>query len=260
METLFDTHAHLDFPAFDRDREQVITRAREAGVKYILNIGSGDGLECASRAVAIAEARDNIWASAGVHPHDAKLVKEGGLEEIRELCRREKVVAVGEIGLDYAKMHSEKKVQLDRFRDQLALARELSLPVIIHVRDAHDDMLRVIKDQGVGSAGGVMHCFSGSAELARQLARMGFYISFPGVITFKNARKLPEAVRAVPEDKILIETDCPFLAPEPHRGRRNEPAYVRLVAEAIARIKKAPMQRIAQITTQNAFAAFGLDK
>lgn len=261
METLFDTHAHLDFKDFDRDREEVIARARAAGVRYMVTIGSGDGLGASARAVEIAQEHDDIWATVGVHPHDARLIKgDADLARLRELTRRDKVVAIGEIGLDYAKEYSARAVQLARLRDQLKLARELSLPVVIHDREAHEDLLRVFKEDGVPEAGGVMHCFSGSADLARELVGKGFYISFPGVITFKNAKKLVEVAARVPEDRMLIETDCPFLAPEPHRGKRNEPAYVRLVAEALAKIRNVPISRIAELTASNAFHAFKIDK
>ena len=257
---LFDTHAHLDFKQFDRDRDQVIARAREAGIKYITTIGSGDGLECTDRAVEIAEAHDHIWATVGVHPHDAKKVKsDADLERIRELAGRAKVVAIGEIGLDYAKEHSPRPVQLARFRDQLWLARELSLPVVIHDRDAHGDIMRVMKEDGAPPAGGVMHCYSGSPEMARQLIAMGFFISFPGVITFKNAKQLPRVAASLPLDRILIETDCPYLSPEPFRGKRNEPAYVKYVAEAIAGIRRTQLELIAEATTANAFRAFGIN-
>ncbi len=261
MEILFDTHAHLDFKDFDRDREQVIARARAAGVRYLVTIGSGDGIEASARAVKIAEEHDGIWATVGVHPHDAKLIKgDPDLARLNQLARRDKIVAIGEIGLDYAKEYSPKHVQLARLRDQLRLARELDLPVVIHDRDAHDDFMRVLKEDGVPKPGSVMHCFSGPAPLALELVRLGFYISFPGVITFRNARGMAEAAARVPEDRILIETDCPFLAPEPHRGKRNEPAYVRLVAEAVAKIRGVPLPRLAEATTANAFRAFSIKR
>jgi TatD DNase family protein len=259
-EKLFDTHAHLDFDAFDDDREEVIERARSNGVEYIVTIGSGDGLSCADAAIEIAESHENIWASVGVHPHDAKLVKNGGLDKIRELCKKEKVVAIGETGLDYVKNHSPKDVQIKCFREQLAISREMSLPVIIHDRDAHGDLMGILKSDGVGEAVGIMHCYSGSAEMARQLVEMGFFISFPGVITFKNAKQLPKVAQSVPEDKILIETDCPYLTPVPYRGKRNEPAYVKYVAEVIAKVRDISFEHAAKITTQNAFQAFGLSR
>ncbi len=258
METLFDTHAHLDFPQFSKDREEVIARARSEGVCYIITIGAGDGLESADRAIDIAQNHEQIWTTVGVHPHEARLMTDQDQGRIRELVRHKKVVAIGEIGLDFAKEYSPREVQLSRFREQLAIARELDIPVVIHNREAHGDIMRVLKEDGIGEAGGIMHCYSGSPEMALELIRMGFYISFPGVITFKNAKQLPGVAREIPEDKILIETDSPFLAPEPYRGKRNEPAYVRLVAEALARIRELPLASIAKITTENAFKAFNI--
>ncbi len=260
MISLFDTHAHLDFPAFDKDRDQVIARAREAGVEYIVTIGSGDGLECMQRALEVAESRENIWATAGVHPHDAKKITDEDLSLIRDMAKREKVVAIGEIGLDYFKNYSPREVQIKRFRDQLGLARELDVPVVIHDRDAHGDLMRILREDGAPRAGGIMHCYAGSPEMARQLLAMGFYISFPGTITYKNARQAPEVAASLPADRILIETDCPFLTPMPHRGKRNEPAYVRLVAETIAGIRNQSLEQVAEATTANAFRAFGISR
>ncbi len=256
METLFDTHAHLDFPQFNKDREEVIARARSEGVRYLVTIGAGDGLESADRAIEIAQGHEDIWATVGVHPHEARLMTDQDQDRIRELARNQTVVAIGEIGLDFAKEYSPREVQLTRFREQLAIARELDLPVVIHNREAHGDIMRILKEDGISEAGGIMHCYSGSPEMALDLVRMGFYISFPGVITFKNAKQLLRVAREIPGARILIETDSPFLAPEPYRGKRNEPAYVRLVAEAIARIRELPLASIARITTENAFKAF----
>ncbi len=258
MDILFDTHTHLDFPQFDKDRDEVIARARNEGVQYLVSIGAGDGLESASRAIEIAKTNENIWTTVGVHPHEAKIMTDQDQERIRELAKQQKVVAIGEIGLDYAKEYSPREIQLNRFREQLAIARELDLPVVIHNREAHGDIMRLLKEDGVSEAGGIMHCYSGSPEMALDLVQMGFYISFPGVITFKNAKQLPNVARAVPEDRILIETDSPFLAPEPYRGKRNEPAYVRLVAEALARIRGIPLASLAKITTKNAFKAINI--
>lgn len=258
MDIFFDTHAHLDFPDFDRDRKEMIARARQAGVRYIMTIGSGRGLESAGAALAIAESDPEIWATVGVHPHDVRLMKDEDLALLRDLAGREKVAAIGEIGLDYAKERSPRELQQKRFRDQLGLAHELELPVVIHDREAHEDLVKLLKRDGAPAAGGVMHCFSGTADLARELIAMGFFISFPGVITFKNARGAVETVRAVPLEKMLIETDCPFLAPAPHRGKRNEPAHVKLVAAAVARILNRPLAEVADQTTRNAFSLFRL--
>jgi TatD DNase family protein len=258
MTTLFDTHAHLDFPDFAADLPAVLARAEAAGVADIVTIGAGDGLGASARAVALAVAHEPVWAAVGVHPHDARLFAADDLPRLFELARRPKVVALGEIGLDYVKEYSPRAAQLALFRDQLRLARELELPVVIHDREAHEDTLRALQDVGVGPRGGIMHCFSGDAAFALTLVAMGFYISVPGVITFANAKVLPEAARAVPLDRLLLETDCPFLAPVPHRGRRNEPAYVRFTAEALARVRGESLARIAEATTSNARRVFGL--
>ncbi|MFO8056455.1 MAG: TatD family hydrolase [bacterium] len=258
MTELFDTHSHLDFSRFDRDREEVLDRARHEGVKYIITIGAGGGPENMENALRLAAEHENMWATAGVHPHDAKHMDDQTLQRIRTLAADPKVVAIGEIGLDYAKEYSPRKEQQQAFRDQMKLARELDLPVVIHDRDAHEDVMDVLKKDGAGEAGGIMHCYSGTADLALRFIAMGFYISFPGVITFKNAANLHETAGAVPAEKILIETDCPFLAPQPYRGKRNEPAYVKLVAEKIAELRGTSYQEIARQTTANAMRAFRL--
>jgi len=258
MTSLFDTHAHLDFSRFDQDREEVISRARAEGVKYITTIGSGGGIGSMESAISLAEKYENIWATAGVHPHDARHMDDETLRKIETLAGRDKVVAIGEIGLDYAKEYSPKKVQIKRFREQLALARQLDMPVVVHDREAHDDIMDIFLKDGAGPQGSIMHCYSGTADLARKFIEMGFFMSFPGVLTFKNAHALHETARKIPLEKMLIETDCPFLAPHPHRGKRNEPAYVKLVAEKIAELTGVPFSEVARKTTENAFTAYRL--
>ena len=251
---LTDTHAHLDFPQFDDDREEVIARALAAGVGIIINVGAD--LASSRRAVALAEAHPQIYAAVGVHPHDAKTLTEEVLTELRELARHPQVVAIGEIGLDFYRDLSPRDVQRQAFERQLALARELDKPVIIHDREAHAEVMDTLRRwQGLR---GVLHCFSGSLEMARRAVELGFYISIAGPVTFKNARRLPEIVRQLPLERLLIETDCPYLAPHPHRGERNEPAYVRLVAEAVAEIKGLPLEEVARVTTANTQTLFGL--
>jgi len=251
---LTDTHAHLDFPQFDGDREEVIERALAAGVRRIINVGAD--LASSRRAVALAEAHPPIYAAVGVHPHDAKTLTDEALAELLGLARHPKVVAIGEIGLDFYRDLSPREAQRQAFERQLALARELGLPVIVHDRNAHAEVMDVLRRRGLR---GVLHCFSGDLEMARQAIEMGFYISVAGPATFKNAKRLPEIVRQLPLERLLIETDCPYLAPHPHRGRRNEPAYVRLVAEAVADIKGLPLEEVARVTTANARALFGLE-
>jgi TatD DNase family protein len=256
MAVLFDSHAHLDFRNFDPDREEVLARAAAEGVRHIITIGSGEGLRCQEAAIKIAQAHENIWATVGVHPHDARLMDDTTLGKLRDWARRDKVVALGEIGLDFAKMHSPRETQLQWFRAQLALARELALPVVIHDRDAHAEMMEIFKQDGIGPAGGIMHCYSGDPQMAAELVRMGFYISFSGTLTYKTTGPLQRTAAETPLDRILVETDCPFLSPQPRRGQRNEPSFVRFTAESLAVIRRLNLETLAEATTANTFRAF----
>ncbi|MEA3460062.1 MAG: TatD family hydrolase [Chloroflexota bacterium] len=252
---LIDTHVHLDFPQFEGDREEVIERALAAGVWRIINVGTD--LASSRRAVALAEAHPQIYAAVGVHPHDAKTLTDKALTELRELARHPRVVAIGEIGLDFYRDLSPRDIQREALEQQLALAQELGKPVVIHDREAHAEVMEILRRrQGLR---GVLHCFSGSLEMAREAIELGFHISVAGPVTFENARRLLEIVRQLPLERLLIETDCPYLAPHPHRGRRNEPAYVRLVAQRIATLKEVPLETVAHTTTDNARALFGLE-
>ena len=251
---LTDTHAHLDFPQFDDDREEVIARALAAGVGIIINVGTD--LASSRRAVTLAEAYPQIYAAVGVHPHDAKTLTDEALAELGELARHPKVVAIGEIGLDFYRDLSPRNVQREAFERQLALAQELGKPVIIHDREAHAEVMAILRRWP--GLRGVLHCFSGDLDMAHEAIEMGFYISVAGPVTFKNARRLPEIVRQLPLERLLIETDCPYLAPHPYRGRRNEPAYVRLVAQKVAELKGMSLERVARVTTANARQLFGL--
>jgi TatD DNase family protein len=262
--TLVDTHAHLDFSKFDADREAVVERARAAGVAAIVNVGTD--LTSSQRAVRLAERYGGIYAAVGVHPHDAKRLDGATLAELRELAQHPKVVAVGEIGLDFYRDLSPRDVQRRAFQAQLAWAAKLGTPVVIHDRDAHDEILEVLSDWAAGQrhsplAGrlGVLHTFSGDLSMAEQAIDLGFYLSIAGPVTYKNARQLPDIVRALPIDRLLVETDCPFLAPHPHRGKRNEPAHVRLVAERIAELKGMSLDALARATTANAQHLFGFE-
>ena len=261
--TLIDTHAHLDFSKFDGDRPAVVKRARAAGVSEIVNVGTD--LVSSRRAVDLAEEYEVVYAAVGVHPHGAKALDGATLEELRELAQRPKVVAVGEIGLDYYRNLSPRDAQRRAFRAQLAWAAKLGKPVIIHDRDAHDEILQTLSTWAAGLENsrltgrlGVLHTFSGDLEMAQKAIDLGFYISISGPVTYRNARQLPEIVRALPLDRLLVETDCPFLAPEPHRGKRNEPAYTRLVAERLAKLKGIPFDDLARATTANARRLFEL--
>lgn len=249
-----DTHVHLDSPQFDDDREEIIQRAAEQGVARMVNIGFNR--ETIPSTMKLAETYDSIYAAVGWHPQDAMTMKPDDLDWIESLCQHEKVVAIGEIGLDYYRDTSSKEVQQDVFREQIRLARKLNKPIIIHNREAHQDVVEILKEEKADQVGGVMHCFSGSWEVAEQCMKLGFYISFGGPITFKNAKKPKEVLARVPLDRLLIETDCPYLAPHPNRGKRNEPGFVPLVAEAAAQIKGIGMDEIAKITSENAFDLF----
>ena len=244
---LFDTHAHLNDPAFDPDREALLESLPEKGIRYVMNAGCS--LESSRDILRMAEAYPWLYASAGSHPDSADEVNEEVIEAYRELCRHEKVKAIGEIGLDYYYEDIPREIQKKAFRMQMELARELDMPVIIHERDAHDDGMRIVKE--FPTVKGVFHCYSGSAEMARQLVNMGWYIGFTGVLTFKNARKAVETAASIPLDRIVLETDCPFMAPEPHRGKRNDPGYLHRMAEKLAQIRDVPVEEICRITTEN---------
>lgn len=261
---LVDTHAHLDFSKFDNDRQAILRRAWEAGVAAIVTIGVD--LPSSQRAVALAEAHEGVYAAVGMHPHDAKKLDGEVLARFREMGGHEKVVAVGEIGLDFYRDLSPRDVQRRAFQAQLAWAARLDKPVVIHDRDAHDEVMEVLAGWAEGRRGtllegrlGVLHTFSGDLAMARRAVELGFYLSVAGPVTYKNARQLQEVVRALPLDRLLVETDCPFLAPHPHRGKRNEPAYVRLVAERVAALKGIPLAEVTRATTANAQRLFGFE-
>ncbi|MDE3034951.1 MAG: TatD family hydrolase [Nitrospirota bacterium] len=255
---LIDTHAHLDDARYDADREAVIARAREAGVDTFVSIGCD--LATSKSAVDLAGRYPFVYAAVGVHPHEVKHIEDGWYDEFRRLAAHKKVVAYGEIGLDYHYNHSPPKLQRERFREQVGLAKELRLPLVIHTREAQEDTIAILKEEHAGQVGGVFHCFSGDAWLAKDALDLGFYLSFSGVITFPSATMLRDIVKTVPLDRILVETDCPYLTPVPHRGKRNEPAFVKLVAEKIAEVKGATevagVEELGRITSDNARRLF----
>jgi TatD DNase family protein len=253
---LIDTHAHLEMREFNDDRDDVIDRAKAAGVGYIITIGTT--VESSRDAVLLAERHDCVYAAVGIHPHEAKDILHPAYEVLRHLARHQKVVAYGEVGLDYYYEHSQRTVQQRKFRDMLREARELGLPVIVHDRDAHEDTLRILKEEWDPKLGGVMHCFSGDAEFAKQVLDLGLYISIAGPVTFPKAEKLRATVKQIPIEQMLIETDAPYLAPQAYRGKRNEPAYVRVTAEEIARVKGLSFDDVARITSFNATRLFGI--
>ena len=244
---LFDTHAHMNDPVFDEDRDELLQSLPQQGVGLVMNPGCS--LENSRQAIAIAEKYPFVYAAVGTHPDTADEVNEAVIEEYRQLCRHEKVKAIGEIGVDYYYETIPREVQLKAFRMQMELARETGLPVIIHERDAHDDGMRMIKE--FPDVTGVFHCYSGSAEMARQLVKMGWYIGFTGVLTFKNARKAVETAQAIPLERIVLETDCPFMAPEPFRGKRNHPGYLYRMAQRLAELRNLSVEEIENITTEN---------
>lgn len=253
---LIDTHAHLEMREFNDDREDVIQRARDAGVEYIITIGTT--VESSRDAVLLAEKHDGVYAAVGIHPHEAKDILHPAYEVIRHFAKHPKVVAYGEIGLDYYHEHTQRSVQQRKFRDMLHEARELGLPVIVHDRDAHEDTLRILKEAWDPALGGIMHCFSGDIDYARQLMDLGFYISIAGPVTFPKAQALRDVVKQVPIEQMLIETDAPYLTPQPFRGKRNEPAYVRYTAEEVAKVKGLSFDDVARITSFNAMQLFGI--
>lgn len=246
----FDTHAHYDDERFDEDRAETIINAHKNGVSYILNASSD--MSSVVESISLSQEYEFIYSAIGIHPHNVTDLNKGILSAISDFASNSKVVAIGEIGLDYYYDNSPKEVQKHWFAEQICMAKELSLPVIIHDRDAHEDCMKIIKRENAAQVGGVFHCYSGSLEMAQELIRNNFYISVGGSITFKNARKLPEVVKSIPLDKLLIETDCPYMTPEPFRGRRNDSSFIRLVAEKIADIKGISLEEVAKGTMKNA--------
>ena len=252
---LIDTHTHLDDPRYDADRDTTIERARQAGVGAFVTIGCD--LATSRSAVTLADHHPDIYASIGVHPHEVKHIADGWYDKLRRLAQNQKVVAYGEIGLDYHYNHSTPKEQRERFREQVQLARELRLPVIIHTREAQEDTISILKEEKAAEVGGVFHCFSGDAWLAKDALDLGFYLSFSGILTFQNASMLRDIAKQTPLDRVLIETDCPYLTPVPHRGKRNEPAFVSHVAQQLAEIHpELSLDQISQATTENAKRLF----
>jgi len=245
---LFDSHAHLDDEKFDIDRETVIESLKCEGLSYVVNIGAD--MESSRKSVELAKKYDFIYAAVGVHPHEAAQMTDADLEELEELSKYDKVVAIGEIGLDYHYDDTDEEAQKLWFKKQLELSKKLNLPFIVHDRDAHADTLEIIKE--VGYYNGVMHCFSGSAEMARQVTDLGMYVSLAGTVTFKNAPKAQAVASSVPLDKLLIETDCPYLTPEPFRGKRNNPANVKYTAMKISELRGMSYEELTKITLENA--------
>ncbi|WP_020062160.1 TatD family hydrolase [Bacillus sp. 123MFChir2] len=253
---LFDTHSHLNAEQFKEDLQEVIARMKEVGVSYTVVVGFDE--MTIKKAIELAETYDFIYAAVGWHPVDAIDMTEEHLKWLEELAAHPKVVALGEMGLDYHWDKSPKEVQKEVFRKQIKLARKVNLPIIIHNRDATQDIIDILKEENASEVGGIMHCFSGSVEVAKQCVEMNFLISLGGPVTFKNAKQPKEVAMEIPMEQLLIETDCPYLTPHPFRGKRNEPSYVKLVAEEIAKLKGLSYEEVAIKTTENAKKLFGI--
>ncbi|SDJ17430.1 TatD family hydrolase [Natribacillus halophilus] len=254
MANLFDTHVHLNVEQFDDDREAVMERAREAGVG-LMNVVGFDH-ETIKAAIELAESYDFIYATVGWHPVDAVDMQAKDLDGIESLATHPKVVAIGETGLDYHWDKSPAHIQKEVFREQIALAKRVNLPLVIHGRESQEDIAAIMEQEGLGPAGGIMHCYSGDTETARRCLDLGFHISFGGPVTFKNAQLPKDVAQTVPLERLLVETDAPFLAPHPYRGKRNEPAYVAKVAEKLAELHGLSYEQLAETTMNNAKALF----
>ncbi len=250
---IVDSHTHIEMPEFGEDRDEVVERARKAGLEFMVTVGTN--LAYCREVIALAERYAEVYAAVGIHPHDVKEIGKGTYDEIRKLARMEKVVAYGEIGLDFFRNRSPRDVQVRRFGEELELAAELGLPVIIHDRDAHRETLEILGPWR-GKLRGIFHCFSGDKAMAKKCLDMGFYISVPGTVTFEKAETLREVVRYAPLEYLLVETDAPYLTPQPHRGKRNEPSYVVHTVEKVAELKELTPEALGAATTANAKAIF----
>ena len=253
---IFDTHAHYDDEAFDEDREALLSGLAAGGIGTVVNVGAD--MESTKTTIELTKRYPFIYGAAGVHPSSTAELDEEKFAELRVLAQSDKIVAIGEIGLDYYWEEPDHETQKKWFHRQLNLARELKLPVIIHSRDAAKDTLDIMKEEHSGEIGGVIHCFSYGKEMAAEYLKMGFYLGVGGVLTFKNAKKLLEVAEMAPLDRLVLETDCPYLTPAPYRGQRNESAYVRLVCDKIAELKGLAAETVAAATTANAEALFGI--
>jgi TatD DNase family protein len=247
---LFDTHAHLHFPDFAADLADVLARARATGIRRVLTVGTDP--ETSRAAIALAAREPDVWASAGIHPHDAAAADDEALREIERLAGAPRVVAVGEIGLDFFRDLSPRPDQERAFRAQLEIARRARLPVLVHCRDAHAETLAILAEHRVGELGGIMHCFSGDVEIARRCLDIGLLVSLAGPVTYPRARVLPDVARYVPADRLVVETDSPYLPPQPFRGQRNEPAHVAVTAARVAELRGEPLAELAARCSENA--------
>lgn len=255
---LIDSHAHIQGEEYAGDVAQVLESARKSGVAKVIVVGGAGDLSSNAAALKLAESQQGLYATVGMHPHDAKDVSEADFETLKRLTANPKVIAVGETGLDFYYNHSPQDLQRKVFARFIGMARETGLPLIVHDRDAHREIADLLRHHGEGEIIGVIHCFTGDYDAAKAFMDLGFYLSFSGIITFKNAEPLRETVRKLPIERMLVETDSPYLAPVPYRGRRNEPAYVRFVAETVARVKNLSLDEVARITSRNVENLFGI--
>ncbi len=256
LPTLVDSHAHLDSGQFESDLDETVQRATAAGISHILTIGCD--LDSSGKNIAIAEKYENIYAAVGVHPHDATQIDDSSLQQLRLMLGHSKVVALGEIGLDYFRDRSPRDTQRLAFRQQIRLARDTGKPIIVHDRDAHAEVMQILEEEKAAEVGGVLHCFSGDLDMAGRCLDLGFYLSFPGTITYPKNDTIRDIIKNIPIDRMLVETDCPYLSPQKFRGKRNEPSYVRYTAEKLAEIKGLSIEDIARVTSRNCHNLFGI--
>ena len=255
----FDAHAHIDGKEFDEDRQAVLQRARDAGVTHIVCIGAADGMDANYTTLELAKAEADVYATVGVHPHDAKIVDDACLQEIEKLAAHDKVVALGESGLDYHYDHSPRDKQQDTFRQFLALSRKLNLPLVVHTREADEDTIEIIESADADDVPGVLHSFTGTEALAKAAVARGWMVSFSGILTFRNAQRLRDIAQALPPESVMVETDSPFLTPVPHRGKRNEPAFVTHTADQLAQLWQMDPAEVRRITGENAARFYRID-
>jgi TatD DNase family protein len=254
----FDSHAHLEGKEFGDDVDAALSRAEQAGITDIVLIGASEGFDSNPKAIALAETRPWLYATVGVHPHDAKLVDDECLAKVRALAAHDKVVGIGETGLDYHYDLSPREEQRAAFRQFIRMAKELSLPIVVHTREAEDDTIAILREEDAAAVGGVIHCFTGTEKLATAALDLGFAISFSGVLTFRNADPLRAIAKSLPHDRVLVETDCPFLTPVPYRGKRNEPAFIVFTVQTLASLWGVEPEEVKRITGANAARLFGV--
>ena len=254
--SVIDTHCHLDMLGSPAEMGSTIARAVASGVTPIITVGID--LESSKKAIQLADQYDSVYATVGIHPHNVQQLDEMSYAELEKICRDPKVVAYGEIGLDYVKQYAPKDIQMEHYGRQVDLARDMQLPLVIHDREAHDDILHILNEKGPFSAGGVMHCFSGDWHFAKKVLDLGFFISIPGVVTFNRAAVMQEVAQKIPLDRLILETDAPFLTPEPLRGKKNFPEYVLYTAQKIADLRGLSLEKLARITTENGLQLFNI--